>query len=228
MALERERLDPARTVVIHNGVDPNRGLAEGRSRIRNQLGIGQDCLVVGMVANLNRTIKGVSYFLDAIPSVVRAIPAARFVILGRGKLEASLHEKVRKLGIEPYIVFTGYREDVEHYYQAMDVSVLTSLSEGLSITLLESMSHSLPVVVTRVGGNPEVVVDGRTGYLVPPGDVHSFVARVVALLRDPSLRNRMGEEGRRRIDQQFQIRDVAERYLSVYTALLNRSSQVVA
>ena len=104
----------------------------------------------------------------------------------------------------------------------MDVSALTSFSEGLSITLLESMRCGIPVVATRVGGNPEVVVDGVTGYLVPSGDVPAFASRTVKLLLDKDLRMRMGEEARRRVERHFLLQDVARRYEDTYEGLLSR------
>lgn len=103
----------------------------------------------------------------------------------------------------------------------MDVSALTSLSEGLSITILESMGHGIPVVVTNVGGNPEVVVDGETGYLVPPGNIPSFVEKVVHLLKHPELRFHMGQAGCRKVKNQFRICDVAKKYLGVYEELID-------
>lgn len=220
VALERELLDPSRTIVVHNGVEPAENIAEERSATRWKLGVSDDSLIVGMVANFNRSVKGVSYFLDAIPSIVQVVPSTRFLILGTGTEELDLRRKAKALGIDAYVIFGGYQQEVGRYYAIMDVSVLTSLSEGLSITLLESMSYGLPVVVTRVGGNAEVVVDGVTGYLVQPRDVPEFVGRVVELLRNPDLRARMGQEGRRRVEQQFQIRDVADRYLAIYSELL--------
>lgn len=222
--LEREKLDPGRTIVIHNGIEQARRVDNGSSAIRRRWEITEESPVVGMVANLNRSVKGVEYFLDAVPSILEAVPETRFIVLGRGREERPLKEKARRLGIDSYVIFAGYQEEVERYYSIMDISVLTSLSEGLSITLLESMNYALPVVVTRVGGNPELVVDGQTGYLVPPRDPASFAARVVELLRNPVLRSSMGEAGYRRIRESFRIDDVAERYLNVYDELLRRSS----
>jgi glycosyltransferase involved in cell wall biosynthesis len=222
--LEKEKLDPERTVVIHNGIEEAPRIADGRSSIRRQWELTEQNPVVGMVANLNRSVKGGSYFLDAVPAILEAVPETRFIILGRGNEEKSMREKAKRLGIAPYIIFAGYQEEVDRYYSIMDVSVLTSLSEGLSITLLESMNYGLPVVVTRVGGNPELVVDGQTGYLVPPRDPASFAARVVELLQNPSLRSSMGEAGYRRIRENFRIDGVAERYLDVYDELLRKSS----
>jgi glycosyltransferase involved in cell wall biosynthesis len=183
------------------------------------LGFGENHLVVGMVANYNRSVKGVSFFLDAVPMIVQAVPSARFLLLGGGEEEKSLRARAQSLGIEPYTVFAGFRSDIHRYYAVMDISALTSFSEGLSITLLESMRCGIPVVATRVGGNPELVCDGVTGFLVPPGDVPSFVERTVKLLQDKELRSRMGEEGRLRAMRDFLLEDVASRYLALYERL---------
>jgi glycosyltransferase involved in cell wall biosynthesis len=224
VVLERERQDEGRVEVIRNGVDPFTASVseEEAMKVRSELGITADHLVVGMVANFNRSVKGVSRFLDAVPEIVREVPSARFLLLGRGKEEKALREKARALGVEAFVIFAGFKPDIHRYYAIMDVSALTSFSEGLSITLLESMRCGVPVVATRVGGNPEVVSDGVTGYLVPPGDVSSFASKTVELLLDKDLRNRMGVEGRRRVERYFLLGDVASRYLETYEGLLSR------
>lgn len=216
VVMERERIGEDRIVVIRNGVDPFPDAGKETSETREELGLKGHHLVVGMVANFNRSVKGVSLFLDAVPQIVQAVPDARFLLLGRGKEENALRDKVRSMGIDPYVLFAGFRRDIHRYYDIMDVSALTSFSEGLSITLLESMRCGIPVVATRVGGNPEVVVDGVTGYLVPSGDVSSFASRTTELLLDRGLRSRMGEEARRRVGRHFLLQDVASRYLEIY------------
>ena len=221
--MQREHIGENRIVVIRNGVEAladERGDALGT---RKELGIEENHLVVGMVANFNRSVKGVSLFLDAVPPIVKQVPSARFLLLGRGKEEGELREKARSMGITRYVHFAGYRPDIHRYYAIMDVSALTSFSEGLSITILESMRCGVPVVATRVGGNPEVVVDGVTGYLVPSGDVSAFASQTAKLLLDRELRKRMGEEARRRVERAFLLQDVASRYLETYEGLLSRT-----
>jgi glycosyltransferase involved in cell wall biosynthesis len=224
VALAREGLDPRRTLVIHNGIQVATLAAASREEVRRELGYEPDDLLVGMVSNLHRPIKGIRYFLEAIPRIRRAVRRARFVIFGggfgRGDHEARLREQAAALGITELVQFAGFRADIERYYCALDLSVLTSLSEGLSIALLESMKHGVPVVVTGVGGNPEVVVDGLTGYLVPPRDPGAFADRVIALLRNPDLRHQMGDAARGRIADKFDIRKTAEAYLDVYRGVL--------
>jgi glycosyltransferase involved in cell wall biosynthesis len=221
VALEREGADPGRTTVVHNGVEQAGVRPSGdRELARRRLGFGPGDVVIGMVANLPRAVKGGRRLLDAVSAIVRAAPMARFVLVGLGTEPAVLGGDLEARGIAGHVVGVGYQREVESFYAAMDISVLTSSTEGLSITLLESMRHGLPTVVTRVGGNPEVVVDGVTGFLVDLDDSAAFVDRVVTLVRDRERRVAMGEAGRRRVADRFAIEGVAAQYLAVYADLL--------
>jgi glycosyltransferase involved in cell wall biosynthesis len=225
VVMEREGIDPARTAVVHNGVGVPPADPGGGAAFRREMGIAEEDLVVGMVANFNRPVKGVSHFLEAAPRILAAVPGARFLIAGRGREEEALRRMARDRGVEQRVVFAGFRSDIHRCYDAMDVSVLTSLSEGLSLTLLESMAHGLPVVATNVGGNPEAVADGETGFLVPPRDAESFSEAVTRLLMEPGLRERMGREARRRVLAGFRIEDAVSRYLGHYEDLLDRKGR---
>lgn len=217
VAERREGLDAARTTVIRNGIEePGEVPEDAVAALRRELGFPEGAPVVGMVANLNRSVKGVDRFLGAVPAILEQVPEARFVVVGGGDDEEGLRETARRAGLADRVSFPGYREDVATFYALMDVSVLTSRSEGLSITLLESMGHGLPVVATRVGGNPEVVVDGETGILVPSDDLGIFADRVAELLRDPGKRAEMGRAGRERVRQDFTLEAAARSYLTIY------------
>jgi glycosyltransferase involved in cell wall biosynthesis len=222
--LEKEHLAPEKAVVIHNGITAKENAGYDRGQVRDSLGFRDDHLVVGMVANFNRAVKGVEYFIEAIPLIVTQCPSARFLLLGRGKYEAELRHKAQSLGVEHCLKFGGYQADIDRFYAAMDLSVLTSLSEGLSITLLESMNHALPIVATRVGGNPEVIVSGETGFLVPPKDTLAFAEKVVLVLKDPQLARRLGEAGKERVRSYFSLSATAEKYLKVYEITLGEGS----
>lgn len=220
VVVEREKLARDRTVVIRNGVAPPPDVDPAAvSGLRRRYGLPADAPVVGMVANLNREVKGGDVFLRVASRVAEEVPDVRFLVVGLGGLEGPLQREARRTGVASSICFTGYTDDVHAHYALMDVSVLTSRSEGLSITLLESMSHGLPIVATRVGGNPEVVVDGETGWLVPPDDIAAFSSRVVDLLRDPDQRDRLGSAGRRRAGREFDLDRVARAYEDVYDSL---------
>jgi glycosyltransferase involved in cell wall biosynthesis len=219
MVVSRERLDPQRVQVIHNGIACDAPFEGARLRVRQGLGLDAGHLVVGTGANLNRPIKGGKYLVEAIPLVVQEVPNVRFVVVGLGNEIDELKRQAESLGVSNHLIFAGFRKNISDFYAAMDVSALTSLSEGLSITILESMSHGLPVVATAVGGNPEVVADGQTGFLVPPKDPQAFASRVIALLQDSALRRRMGEAGRRRIEEHFRMDKTASEYLKLYERL---------
>jgi glycosyltransferase involved in cell wall biosynthesis len=220
VALRREGAAPERTTVVRNGVDMGFQRPVSRSASRESFGFNDDHVVVGMVANLPRAVKGGARLLDAVSAIVAQAPRVRFLLVGLGTDRDTLSDELTTRGISAFVVGAGYRPDVEPCYAAMDISVLTSSSEGLSITVLESMRRGLPAVVTSVGGNPEVVVEGETGFLVPVGDTAAFVDRVVRLANDAKLRRTMGDAGLRRVAAHFAIEDVSRRYLDVYAELL--------
>lgn len=221
VVLRREGLPESRVIVIRNGVEAAGGEVADSRELRRELRLPDNALIVGMVANFTRPVKGVDYFLQAIPGVVAKVPNVRFLLVGRGKNETEVRARASELGADSHLLMTGFRKDIDRFYRLFDVSVLTSLSEGLSLTLLESMNHGVPVVATRVGGSPEIVVDGKTGYLTPPRDVEAFSDRVVQLLENPGMRSAMGNAARELISREFMISDVARRYADVYKDVVN-------
>lgn len=218
--LERERLPRDRVTVIHNGIPlPPKVPAADVVALRGKLNIDADGPVVGMVANMNRRVKGVHYFLESAAEILAHRPDSQFLVVGGGRELEHHRRRAEELGLSDAMCFTGFQENVAPLYELMDVSVLTSLSEGLSITLLESMGHELPVVVTRVGGNPEVVIDGTTGYLVPPRDAHALAGKVLHLLDDPELRTRMGLAARERVERDFSVHRTARDYAELFRGI---------
>jgi glycosyltransferase involved in cell wall biosynthesis len=218
--LENERLPSHKVVVIENGVSLPGVRQATREKARGRRSIEPQDVLIGMVANLNLSVKAVDRFIDAIPNILAAVPNARFVIAGDGRLRGELELRSRRLGLERHLSFLGHVSDVHELYAAIDISVLTSASEGLSITLLESMAHGLPVVVTAVGGNLDVVDDGETGYLVPFGDSKAFASAVVSLCADTDLRARMGAAGRKKCEAHYDIAGVSARYEAYYKGLV--------
>ncbi len=169
---------------------------------RAQLGIPENVPVVTIVANL-RPVKRVDRFIDMAASVARQHSDTHYLILGEGELRDQLSEQSTRLGLAGKIVFAGSVPDVGPYLRLSNVGVLTSESEGLSNTLVEYSFNRLPIVAFNTGGNPEVVEDGVTGYLVPEGEIVGMAARVLELLNNPDLRQKMGQAGRERVEDQF-------------------------
>jgi glycosyltransferase involved in cell wall biosynthesis len=161
-------------------------------------------LVVGTVAHLSPE-KGHRTLLEAAARVLSRIPDVHFILVGRGELMSSLKAKVEELGIEKKVTFTGFRSDSEALMKHFDIFCLPSISEGLSSAILVAMATSLPVVATQVGGIPELVMDGKTGILVPPDDAAQLADGLCRVLESPQLREKMGYAGRQRIEEQFTL-----------------------
>jgi L-malate glycosyltransferase len=222
VVLERERAPEHRTVVVRNGVrlPAMQSSAVEGAAARAEFGFRPHHRIVGMVANLQHAVKGANYFIESMPLIVQEVPDARFLVLGEGREKEALQARARELGVGDKVAFAGFRPDAHRFYPIMDVSVLTSLSEGLSITIMESMSFGIPVVVTNVGGNAELVQDGTTGLLVPPKDVPRFAKAVVRVLRDRGLAVEFGRNGRRVVERDFALTRVADRYEQIYREVL--------
>jgi glycosyltransferase involved in cell wall biosynthesis len=170
--------------------------------------------------------KGYSTLLQAASRVLQIHPNVKFVIVGSGeeKYSQSLYNLSKKLGIIENIIFTGYREDISQIMNILDIVVLPSTHpEGFSRLLLEAMASSKPVVASRIGGNPEAVEDGRTGLIVPPGDVDSLAKAIQHLVQNRELRQSMGQAGRQRVKERFSIEINVNKIESIYEELLCRN-----
>ena len=229
--------DAKRIEVIRNGIDVDRpARQDGASSVRTELGLPPGAPLVVLVARLNR-LKGVEYFLDAAAVVARRVPEARFLIVGDTAIVANgtmtvdsayrrmLEGYAARLGLGDRVVFVGLRVDVSRLLSEASVSVLPSLSEGMSNVLLESMAAGVPVVATTVGGNPEVVEQGTTGFLVPARDGAALARAICLLLKDRALAARFGEAGRRRVARDFSLERMVRESEHLYEGLLERATR---
>jgi sugar transferase (PEP-CTERM/EpsH1 system associated) len=214
---------------IYNGVDtvrfrPARARPTGLPR---QLEGAQ--FIIGAVGRL-APVKDHLTLIRAMKLVVASEPgrrdAVRLAIIGEGPCRGDCERAIREAGLEDVVWLAGERNDVAELMQAMDVFCLTSLNEGINNTVLEAMSSALPVVATRVGGNPELVTDGVTGMLVPPGDAASLAGALQTYRRDTVLRQRHGAAGRTRVEAHFSIERMVQEYLSLYLNVLGARTTV--
>ena len=218
--LVRDGYDERRIVVIRNGVDLSR--FETRSTegtLRRELGLPERTPIVAALCRLHE-VKGVEHFLEAAVALSRRFPEARFIVAGDGYHRPALEQYAAQLGLAGRVIFTGFRHDVPQFLSQVQVSVLPSLSEALSNTLLESMAAGVPVVATRVGGNPEVVEHGVTGFLVPSREPEALSATIGRLLEQPSLAQAMGRAGRQRVHEHFSLDRLTEETEGLYIRLL--------
>lgn len=188
-----------RVAVIPNGID----LAgfDRRAQAPVSPRDGTD-LVIGTVGRLTRQ-KNHGLLLDVARALVAQEIRFRLLIAGAGELEDELRAKARRLALEDRVEFLGFVENVPAFLQAIDLFVLTSSWEGFGYVIIEAGAAGLPTVAFDVSSNPEVVVDGTTGFLVPPEDVEGFVDRVRTLLQDGAMRRRMGAAARADVEARF-------------------------
>jgi glycosyltransferase involved in cell wall biosynthesis len=205
-------------------VSPERG-----RETRRLLGIPDDALVVGTVANLNPQ-KGLEFFIRAASIVYRVLPDTQFMCVGahhethRGYTER-LESELSSSGIpRERFIFTGGRSDVEKFYPAMDVKLITSVprSEGTTTTAAEAMACGLPVVATDVGAVREVVEDGLTGFIVPPRNGKALARYALRLLEDDDLRSEISVAARRRAVERFDISVCIDKYVRVFETAVQR------
>jgi glycosyltransferase involved in cell wall biosynthesis len=211
-----------REVVIPNGIQlPASPTAADRLRARMMLGVADTDFVVGIVARLSAQ-KAHEVLFEAIAACAASVPQVRLVVIGGGDRETELRDLVRELGIDSRTTFLGIRRDVPDLLPGLDVACLSSVHEGVPITLIEAMAAGLPIVATDCGSVRDMVEDGEQGFVVPVGDVENFADRLQRLAHDEPLRTQLGKSGRARVESEFQIQNTARRYEELLTDMLAR------
>lgn len=218
----QEKAAQKKMLTIYNGVnlktfDPT---IVSNGQLREKLNLPLRAHVVGMIANL-KPIKGYPDFLRAARFVINELRNTHFLVVGDGELKASLKKSATKLGIEKNVHFLGERSDIPEILSIIDVSVLSSHSEGFSNTILESMAMEKPVIATKVGGNPEAIVHGVNGFLVKPGASKDLSNAILKLLNDKALAHSMGKCARETVANRFGHERMVEKIAGLYHRLLS-------
>ncbi|KYF79252.1 glycosyltransferase [Sorangium cellulosum] len=218
VAIEVERVDPAKVVTILNGVDTDVFRPGEAGAARARLGVPAAGYHVGCVARLSPE-KDHATLLAAFARLREVRADAHLTLIGDGPVRPALEQQAARLGLEGAVTFTGTRGDVAELLPAFDVFALASLTEGISLTLIEAASAGLPIVATRVGGNPEIVQEGETGLLVSPGAPETLAAALeaVAVRED---RAEMGMRGRARMIERFGMDRMIRAYEDLYAEVL--------
>ena len=215
---------PTRRIdVIHNGVDPGPlPTATDRRNARHSLDLPDDAFVVGTVARLD-PVKDLDALIAAFTKMRSVNERSVLVIVGDGPERGQLERATRECGVAGAVRFLGDRRDVRRLLPAFDVYANSSISEGVSLTILEAMSAELPVVATAVGGTPEVIRDGITGVLVPGRQPKALADALIALSASSERRHALGVVARLSVEERFAIDGMVERYASVYERLAGSS-----
>ncbi len=221
-ATQREGISRSKTVVIHNGIDAERFAKVEPVDLSGTVLHGKSPLI-GIVGTL-RSVKRHDLFLQMFAKTLAKFPDAGGLVVGAdGGCRDGIDSLAREPALDGTLHFTGGVSDPRRYYAAMDVLVLCSDSEGFPNVILEGMASGLPVVTTRVPGAEDAVLHGKTGFVVPPGNVEMLTRAVCSLLQNDALRRTMGAAGRRRVDK-FSIAESARRYSRLYRRLTGDSS----
>jgi glycosyltransferase involved in cell wall biosynthesis len=219
VAVGIERVDPKKVVTILNGIDLNEYSPGGdRQAARAALGAPSSGFHVGCVARL-AAVKDHATLLEAFALFRAKRDDAHLTLVGDGDERRSLEAQAARLGIANAVTFAGERHKVAPLLHAFDVFALSSISEGISLTLLEAAAIELPIVATRVGGNGEIVADGESGYLVPSRDPAAF-AHALGTVASSADRAALGSAGRARVVRRFSVEQMARSYRELYEEVL--------
>jgi glycosyltransferase involved in cell wall biosynthesis len=220
--IENEGLPAARVETIYNGVDLDalsQPEAGARLRIRQEFGFDQRQFVVVQVARLHE-LKDHQTALRAFDRVRDAIPDARLLLVGEGDQRSAIEASVASLGLHQHVVLAGSRNDVADILAAADAFLMTSISEGIPLTIIEAMAARIPVVSTAVGGIPEMIKNAQTGFLAPSGDVEFLAAALIHLHRHPNEALAMAQRASEAAWAKFSLDGMLAGYRKVYHEIM--------
>jgi len=220
--VECENISPGKIIVIPNGIDLDLFQDYSQEIVnkkRSEMGLNPDDFIIGNIARL-APIKDHKHLIKAFKIVLREVHNAKLIIVGNGPLREELFDYSNNLGLSKKIFFLGERKDIPELLATLDVFVLSSQNEGISLTLLEAMAAKRPVVATTVGGNKEIVEDGITGYLVPPENSEKLAKAIVNVAANSKAALQMGIFARERVRQKYSLEKMVERYREVYEKCL--------
>lgn len=213
-----EYLAPDRISVIYNGIKGLTPDPKAAARLRTELGIPSGAPVMGSIARFD-SIKNHPMLLRAFRQVLENHPEARLLLVGDGEERPVIEALIKELAISEHVILPGYLPEPSTWLEAMDVFLLSSFSEGTSMTLLEAMSLGKPCVVTDVGGNPEIVIDGETGSVTPSDDSDAFAHAIDQLINSPANLESMCAHSRERFHAHFSREMMQAAYSGIYKAL---------
>jgi glycosyltransferase involved in cell wall biosynthesis len=209
IARQVAKFDPA---IVYTGVPTSADTERVQRSARQPIVIGTACRLI--------PLKGVLDLLRAFAALHSEFPGMRLEIAGSGPAQRDLERESERLGLTEHVRFLGWRRDIGAVMRTWNIFVLPSLDEGLGIAVLDAMAEALPVVGTLVGGIPELIEDGGTGFLVPPCDPEALAGRLRCLIREPERRSAQGAAGRERVQSRFSADQMVAQIRAIYDALL--------
>ncbi len=221
--VRRARVPEAKIVTIPNAIGEDAFVPPDPAYRDRLLGLfpAPPRLVIG-AAGRHRPEKGLPVLVDAAARVLAQRPDVGFVLFGEGPLRADIEQRVQHHGLREKFVLAGFRTDLPKYLPILDLAVMSSFTEGLPVILLETFAAGVPMVATAVGGIPEVLEDGRGGFLIPAGDPAALAGRILDALRDDAARREMGRQAQARVRAEFSFTGQSARYQERFDRLIER------
>ena len=214
-----DRIPSSKIAIVHEGVDVDRLVSLPHGNLHAALFLPTQSPIVATIGALVAQ-KDHHTLVEAAAIVVKQVSDVRFVILGEGDLRPNLEKQIKHLHLERHVFLAGFRPDVLELLKDADVFALSSTHEGMCTSLLDAMAAEKPAVATAVGGVPEVVDDLKTGFLVPPREPAALAGRIVQLLKDQALRQRMGRAGLERVRRRFTVERMVQETADAYKVLV--------
>ncbi|MDA8235325.1 MAG: glycosyltransferase [Clostridia bacterium] len=220
--LQTKGINPDKVVTIYNGINPEDFQSDRvATDVRGRFRIPVEVPVVGIIARMH-PVKGHGVFLQAAKEVLTQLPQACFLIVGSGFHRPWVEAEAERLGLRKNVIFTGFMDDIPGVLAALDVLVISSLSEGFGLTAVEAMAMGVPVVATRVGGLPEIITHKENGLLVPAGDAGKMAKEILWLLENPVAGEAMAQKGRATVAEKFTVQGMAQQTQALYAGLMGQ------
>jgi glycosyltransferase involved in cell wall biosynthesis len=218
----RSGIPADKVTIVYEGVElPALPSGQRRAEARSRLGIAQDEPLLGCVGALSPD-KGQEWLIRALAELHKKFPSAKLLLAGTGPCRARLQKLAREAGVGDAVIFAGFISDVESMYAALDVFLLPSFFEALSNALMSAMAYAIPSIAFNLGGPAEIIEDGKSGLLVEPANVDALCTAIAKILDDAAFASSVGENGRRRIEQDFSAAKMVEEMLRVYEECLKK------
>lgn len=218
--IEVFKISPNKVITISNGINPAHMLYS-KDKCASDFNKGQDEFLFGTIAGLRKQ-KSLDILLKSFASVCEDMKNAKLVICGDGSERDNLMKLTNELGLVDKVKFLGFRNDIGYVLKNIDVFCLSSQYEGLPISMLEAMALKIPVIVTDVGGIPEVIEDGKNGIMVKKNDINSLANAIKMMYELDDIKTKIAEEGYRTIEMKFSYKIMAAKYAFLYNDLVNR------
>lgn len=212
-------LDPQRVHVIYNGIDPAPFRQPGEGNFRRHIGVEPGVPLIGFVGQLDER-KGLQSLLPAFLQAHSRLPQCRLVLVGEGPLREWIENWRRQNGLTEALLLAGFHDRIEEVMRDIDLLVLPSLWEGFGIVLIEAMAAGKPCITTQISSMPEIVVDGETGRVVPPGESEALAAALIETMGNSDRAAAWGEAGRRRVEAHFTLDRMIDHLETLFASLI--------